>query len=29
MNKLNSYKSKYLPPNFANDLLNCEMELEI
>jgi hypothetical protein len=29
MKSLGNYKSKYLPPNFANDLLNCEMEVEV
>ena len=29
MKALNNYRKKYLPSNFANDLLNAEMELEV
>lgn len=29
MNALNNYRRKYLPEDYANALLNAEMELEI
>ena len=29
MKAINNYKKKYLPSNYANDLLNAEMELEV
>lgn len=29
MKAINNFKKKNLSPNFANDLLNAEMELEV